>query len=83
MYSPMLLTNYYTGQNVVYSSFEGRLATDEGRRKLANQPSPTSMDAGSEVFHRHTSYREERQGGHCVSRVKAVRDFAGSDLRRR
>jgi hypothetical protein len=35
MYAPMMLTNYYTGQNVVYSSFEGTLATDEGRGKLA------------------------------------------------
>ena len=35
MYSPMLVADYYTGQKVVYSSFEGRLATDEWRRKLA------------------------------------------------
>jgi len=57
----VLLTNYYTGQNVVYSSFEGRLATDEGRGKLAqlaDQPRLTSLDAGSEFFPQQTLRRE-------------------------
>jgi hypothetical protein len=31
----MVLTSYATREKAVYSSFEGGLATDEGRRQMA------------------------------------------------